>query len=147
VIRIDHPFITNKWRIDLSMWRIITRLATLYAHPRALFAAVEQVPLLAAARDLLPYTKAYGGLHTPFAVIQIFYCSSLYSESHNKMALPSLSAQLNYLSLCRHNYMFRQLTTTIGSSIQYFELRSTAVQCVQGVGYHTFTVIVCNCVH
>jgi len=87
---------------------------------------------------------SFVGLHTVFAVVQACCCSSLYSGSHNKMTLPSFSAQHNYLSLFRHSYMFRQLTTVIGSSIQYSELRSTAVQMrsVRGVSQ-----VYCNCLY
>jgi len=65
VIWRDHSFITNKWRIDLSIWRIITQLATNNAHPGPLFAIVQQVPLVATAPDLLPHTTVFGGLRTP----------------------------------------------------------------------------------
>jgi hypothetical protein len=147
VIWIDHPFITNKWRINVSIWKIITQLATNNAHPRTLFASVEHVPLLATAPNLLHHSTVFGGLHSDFSVIQACYCTSLYSESHNKMALPSLSAQLNYLSLCTHSYMFRHLTTIVRSSTQYFGLRLNAVQGFQCVGTTNllFTVVYINC--
>ena len=141
MIWIDHPFITNKWRIDLCIWRIVTQLATHNAHP----AAVEQLPFLAAAPDLLPHTTVFGGLHIPLSVVRPITSIRFILKVIIKWI--TLHPPPTQLPLFRHNYMFRQLTTITGPSIQYFELKSTEVQGVQCVGYHKFTVMVYSCLY
>jgi len=50
------------------------------------------------------------------------------TRSIQRQLIHLLSTEYNYFSLCRHSYMFQQLTTITGPSIHHFKARWSKIQ-------------------